>query len=310
MKNDHVRVLYIAGVGRTGSTIIERTLGQMDEFVSIGELRFFWEKQREIELCGCGKSFNNCLFWNDVVRSAFGSIENLPLQDILRLRDKVERSYLLPRLTVDLNSDFDKKVTEFGSYYLDIYRAISQISGNKIIIDSSKDLRTLFTLKRIKGIDLAVIHLVRNPNGVAYSWTKKKKRLDIIGKDADMLTISPFITTWRWIYKNLFLFVTRRSFKQYLLVRYEDFAAEPQRTIAEILEFVGVERSIDFIQAKRLTLNKTNHTVSGNPFRFTEGEVDIAVDDSWKEKLPVHIRFWIDFFTWPLQMYIKLVSRN
>ena len=37
-----VRVLYIAGSGRSGSTILDRTLGQVDGFFSAGELCNLW----------------------------------------------------------------------------------------------------------------------------------------------------------------------------------------------------------------------------------------------------------------------------
>src|SRR5918995_1530890 len=50
-----VKVLYVAGLGRSGSTILANTLGQVEGFFSGGELNFIWKHALiENRLCGCG----------------------------------------------------------------------------------------------------------------------------------------------------------------------------------------------------------------------------------------------------------------
>lgn len=39
---DPVRVLYIAGIGRSGSTLLARALGEVDGFVAAGEVMHFF----------------------------------------------------------------------------------------------------------------------------------------------------------------------------------------------------------------------------------------------------------------------------
>jgi hypothetical protein len=64
MLSDRVKVLYIAGSGRSGSTILDNTLGQIDGFFSVGELRYIWERGLiEDRLCGCGERVHQCPFW-------------------------------------------------------------------------------------------------------------------------------------------------------------------------------------------------------------------------------------------------------
>lgn len=41
-----VKVLYVIGWGRSGSTILDNVLGQLDGCFSTGELHYFWERQR------------------------------------------------------------------------------------------------------------------------------------------------------------------------------------------------------------------------------------------------------------------------
>jgi hypothetical protein len=40
-----MKVLYIAGSGRCGSTVLSQLLGEIEEFVNIGELRYLFNTQ-------------------------------------------------------------------------------------------------------------------------------------------------------------------------------------------------------------------------------------------------------------------------
>lgn len=305
-----IKVLYIAGMGRTGSTILERSMGQMEEYCSIGELRFIWEKNIHTELCGCGEPFSKCKFWTSVADIAYEGIESIPRMQITQYQDIIEKNTLLPRMLFDWGGDLDKKASDYGKQYLELYRAIDKVNGGKIIIDASKDLRTLYVLRRIKEIDLSVLHLIRNPNGVAYSWTKKYKRTDIIDRDVYMHVYSPYRTTYRWISRNMFLSLTHKIFNRYIRIHYEDFVSDPVRILNSILKINDIkERSFSFIQGKQLLLEIVNHTVSGNPFRFTKDRAEFKLDEEWKTKLPLHVRIFISIVTWPMDFYYQ-IKRN
>ena len=60
-------VLFIAGTGRSGSTLLERALGVMPGYVNVGELvDLFRRVAAEDERCGCGERFSTCPFWREV----------------------------------------------------------------------------------------------------------------------------------------------------------------------------------------------------------------------------------------------------
>ena len=62
-------VLYIAGWGRSGSTLLERLLAEVDGVTLLGEVVHLWERGvREDELCACGTAFSGCPFWSEVGR--------------------------------------------------------------------------------------------------------------------------------------------------------------------------------------------------------------------------------------------------
>ena len=53
-------VVYVAGSGRSGSTLLERTLGEMPGFVNVGELiDLFRRVAPRNERCGCGQPFTS-----------------------------------------------------------------------------------------------------------------------------------------------------------------------------------------------------------------------------------------------------------
>ena len=61
------KVLYIGGFGRSGSTLVERILGQLPGFCSAGEIVFLWQRGLiDGQLCGCGVPVPECEFWSRV----------------------------------------------------------------------------------------------------------------------------------------------------------------------------------------------------------------------------------------------------
>ena len=54
-------ILYIGGFGRSGSTLVERCLGQLDGFCAAGELRHLWDRGVvHNQLCGCQTPLRAC----------------------------------------------------------------------------------------------------------------------------------------------------------------------------------------------------------------------------------------------------------
>ena len=73
MATTGVPVLFIGGLGRSGSTLVDRVLGQTPGVCSVGELVFLWERGLLAnERCGCGEPFDGCPFWKEVGVRAFG----------------------------------------------------------------------------------------------------------------------------------------------------------------------------------------------------------------------------------------------
>ncbi len=55
MAQGPIPLLYIGGVGRSGSTLVERVLNEAPEVHAMGETHHLWERGITADqLCGCG----------------------------------------------------------------------------------------------------------------------------------------------------------------------------------------------------------------------------------------------------------------
>jgi hypothetical protein len=283
-------VLYLAGLGRSGSTILERMLGELDGVCPAGELVHLWHRGIVLdEPCGCGKPFSDCRFWSQVGDAAFGGWVNVPVDRIRALRRKVDRTRKIPmmlRHTPD--PQFDRELREYTGYYVALYDAIRAVSGCAVVVDSSKHPSLAFALAARRDLDLRVVQMVRDPRAVAYSWTKATKRPEA---ELDKQAIAVF-PTWPatraarlWLGHNASLSLLRRFDVPLLAVRHEDLIENPRAALRRIADWVGLPAEIALPVSEAGVAELTSaHTVSGNPMRFKTGAVQIVADDSWRSE--------------------------
>ncbi len=296
-------ILYISGAGRSGSTLLEQTLGQFDNFIATGELRHIWERCfLENQLCSCGQPFDECLFWREVVSHMTTSEEDFNPQAILAARDKFRLIHMAPEkwtsFFVQRNPIFLRYITSISN----LYRAIAEAGQGRIIIDSSKNPFYLLSLKLLHDFKIYVIHLVRDSRAVAYSWTKKKERPEFLNKSVYFKIYHPFASAIRWTFKKNFAteWINRKK-EHYLLMRYEDFVENPISSIKKIFKLVDLDEDTHkvFISPHTYTTNRIEHTVSGNPIRFSNGEVRIQRDDQWKKNMKWFHKIGVTFLSFP-----------
>ena len=70
-----VRVIYLTGTGRSGSTLLGNALGSMPGTLSAGEVRFLLRRGiGELGRCGCGEPVVECPVWRPALEKTFGTI--------------------------------------------------------------------------------------------------------------------------------------------------------------------------------------------------------------------------------------------
>jgi hypothetical protein len=282
-----IKVLYIAGSGRTGSTLLERLLGQFDQLGSYGELRYIWERGYVQNWpCGCGKPFHECEFWQAVLKEVFAG-QPVPIDAVLKINHSVDRTRYNPQiLGLWRTPHFRQQFSEYTALLQKLYAAIVQVSGKAIIVDASKFDSSGFILSQMPGIELHVLHLVRDSRAVTFSWQRHKIHRMSDGSERPQLRRLPINAALQWLKLNLAAEVMRFYAASYQRVRYEDFVRNPQSLVMGILQRIGeADADLSFISPTAVMIAKQTHSVAGNPNRLDYGEIPIRIDEEWRHKL-------------------------
>jgi len=299
---DKIKILYVAGRGRSGSTILDNILGQLEGFFSAGELRNITPIGLiENRLCGCGVPFSECGLWSDILGESFGNGGPPVNADLVRLLGRYPRISDTPLFFLPGSDSITKAV--FADYLHNLerlYRGILKQTGCKVIVDSSKFPPYGRLLELIPSVDLYVVHLVRDARAVAYSWLRKQ-RLPSGNSKEYMRQENSFRSSLSWDLWNVMAELFWKSNPdRYIMMRYEDFIERPQQSLHRILKLVDEERPDLPLLADRKVQLKINHTVAGNPSRFRTGVVDLRANYDWKLKMHKSDVKIVTAMSWPL----------
>lgn len=292
------QVVYIAGAGHSGSTVLDIALGNHPEIVSVGELhklhRSGWRKA-ENRRCSCGEAVHDCPRWSAIRESWEARVGGDRLDEYIGLQQRYESSFRRwPRLRRE-----SRKRTPLFERYLDqtaaLFEAIVEVTGKPAVADSSKKPNRAFALAQSDRLEVKVLHLIRDGRGVVWSQLKPRKQDVEGGIPVDHIAAPAWKTTSRWTFRNLECdwLGKRLGPESQLRVSYEHFTHEPREAMTEIGTFLGRDLSqlgSDLAAGKELSVV---HLVAGNALRMGGGIVLRPVGD-WTSKLPSRDRqvFW------------------
>ncbi len=296
-----VRVLYFAGSGRSGTTIINTILGQVPGCFAAGELRYLWQRGVvENHRCGCGQPFDECPVWTGVMAEAFGpggapDAAGVAQRLLRRLRilglPAMLGRRLLRRDPVPGHPD-DQAISA-------VYSALSEQVGGDVIVDSSKLPPYGLLLSQQPDITVYVLHVVRDSRATAFSWLRTKPT-----KDTTAVAYMPKQEIWKssmlWVIWNLMTAICWPSRRPTVVrMRYEDFVAAPRQAMQEVVDMLGLPReALPFVDDFTVTLAPT-HSVAGNPNRHDTGTTSIRGDVEWRSAMPRLQRLIVTALTAP-----------
>jgi hypothetical protein len=300
-------VLYIAGTGRSGSTLLELVLGSLSGVVAVGELSRIWSEGVTLNhRCGCGEAFHDCPFWRDVGARAFGGWDALGDERLASLQPPaVGRLRQLPGIAAPRLRPraLASTLRHYGETMDTLYDAIREVSGAATIVDSSKSNGHAFLLRDIPGIDARVVHLVRDPRGIAYSWSRRVRRPDVVDGEEYLGPWPVGRATREWMAQNVPLHALGALRIRRMRTRYEDMLREPAETLGRVLRFAGSDDRSDEL-AERLRGREfevtPSHAIAGNPLRFAYGRIRMESDDGWRTGLPARTQRLVLLRTLPL----------
>jgi hypothetical protein len=334
-----VRVLKITGTARSGSTVFDIVLGNHPDIESVGEveklIRTGWisreslggidPKKLRVPICTCGKRLDvgyvhtpdeACPFWSSVrrewvERAAPQSIEGYP-----KLQNDFEPQRRWPRLLYEGS----RRTASFRSYATltrAFFESIRAVSGKPVVVDSSTVPVQAFALAMVPGIDLYVVHLVRDGRGVIAShigsirddrragarWNHKGR---LMWKTAARRKVLFLVSVVRWIVRNLATqwVCARLGPNKTMRLRYEDFVADPKGA----LERIGTLLDLDLTELADAASSgkpmQAGHNVGGNRTKKS-GTITLRPDaQEWRTALsPTEQRLSWALMGWLMRPY-------
>ncbi len=306
-------VLYVAGVGRSGSTLLDRLLGANRGFHSGGEVQGVWQLGvLDDRICSCGSRFSECPFWTKIRQTHPTVLTACRARNVLSYADHVLRTRMMGySATGNLRArTWARRPPGYDAATVELYQALQHVSGRPTVVDSSKHPIYLYHLAQMTALSVRVVHLIRDPRAVAFSWARRAAS-DPDGRNS-MSRFGPVQASAIWTLWNLMTeAVCRDERLPYLRVRYESLVANPDRAIAEIVRFAqGDSQSrVSDVMKPDSTYLESSHIISGNPMRFTQGDVRVREDRTWQSEMERLHRMTIGLLASPLMTRYGYVNR-
>ena len=225
------KVIYVMGRGKSGSTILGVTLGNCTDIFFAGELCTwlitsgrptrggserirFWQGVTE-DVDGAAELFGNKAFDHLERASSAFRFDRWPARR--RLRERYRR------------------VTQA------LYLSIANRAGVTYVVDTSHLPMRARELRGIGGIDLYLLFLVRGVESVVSSHMPRSKGHTAAELRRRFLTINARL--WPTYLLSVIVFLSHPRNRR-LLLRHEDFIANPERVLREILDFADSSAAI------------------------------------------------------------------
>ena len=298
MNETPLKVLYIGGTGRTGSTIVEKILGQDEGWFAAGELTFLW-RFLGTGKCSCGRPLTGCPVWGAVFDHAYGGFDGVDADEMVALRRRF-RSVHLPILAVPgVRQRFLDRLGHFPETVERLYDGIAATTSARVVVDSSKEPHYSWILQTRPRLDVYFLHLVRDPRAVAHSWQRTRPQLGLETGE-EMERRGPAVASTYFDVSNLASeAIWSRRADRYLRLRYEDFVERPGEALEQIEDFVHEPLPARHrLRGRRIDLLPT-HSAWGNPNRFGHGTVELRPDTEWAARMPARERAAVTAMTLP-----------
>jgi hypothetical protein len=250
------KVVLIAGAAHGGTTISNMMLGQHPDIFSTGKLRDFPHGVvfGADNVCSCGAPAADCPFWLEI-RRRYKPIEEQP------------DSAKLPRL----------------------YELISALSDRPFIGDVTHNVGYAQLLQSIDGIDLYLVHVVRDGRAVVYSRIRKDLRIGVLGisRRQRIRRVAAVSRHWLWQIRQYSRLEEQLGVKA-VRVGYEAICSNPRAALRPVGECLGLD--FDAI-GERLgsgqPFERVPHMIRGNSRLRSENNVVLRRDASYLDEMPL-----------------------
>jgi hypothetical protein len=285
--NHKIPFIFLTAHAFSGSTLAGFLLGAHPEIATVGELT---GPGAHTDLaaypCSCGALLQEDPFWLAV--TAVLHRHGLPYQlnQPFNTRFELGRSTIGHRLrTQSLRSNrlerwrdstlnalwpgHHQELQERARRNELFARAILEVTGKSIFLDTSKDPLRIRYLRLSPHIDLYVIHLVRDVRGVVTSMMSRKAHV----------TAEQAAKSWLMRERNVARLLQEVPPDRQITVRYEALVTDTLPTLNRLLAFVGAQPLPEMIDFRSVEQH-----ILGNKMRKNTSS-EIRLDERWRTAL-------------------------
>lgn len=245
---DSPLIVFLLGAGNSGSTVLGMILGAHSETVSVGEPGKYDRYRTFNMVCSCGAPIRQCAFWSCLELDE----STVPVSPLTKYSDLVFRG---PR-TVNRDQHFRPIIQRNREFY----KAVSELSGKAIVIDSSQDLIRFYYMARSGQFRIRPIFLIRDGRDYIDSMRRRMK-------------MNAFRSVIRWCRINL---ATRKVIKDLgisdhtKVLRYRDLMDDRETTLSDLCDWLDISYESDMLSFHK----REHHHIAGTPSRFEMGRLE------------------------------------
>jgi hypothetical protein len=302
---EKIRVIYVAGWWHSGGTILSRILGSSDNAVYVGELKDYWRiRFLKYDICSCGEKFSNCNFWQEVSKEYLKFFPSTDYKELMNEFRDIEKwsNYFKLRKIIREKKENSLKLTleNYLAHNVKLYEIISQLTGKKIIIDSSRNLGRLLALLSSDKIEMYTINITRDPRAAINSLIQKDIRNYNENRQSTLRNMI------NWNIKNLLISDIMRNIDvdKGENIFYKNFSVHPSQTLKMLEKRLNLPLNFEVVDDQCLVNLEGGHIISGNRNKFNTGMTKIIEDTKWKKSLSRFHKVVISFGSLPVYKYL------
>ncbi len=296
---------YILSASHSGSTLLAMLLNSHPGACSVGELKLTSLGDVDRYPCSCGDLLRSCPFWRQVSAAMSRRGVSLDLADAhtslnaggtpytRRLLRPLLRPPFLEKvrdLALGLSPQWSRQIQSFRQRNLALIESLSEISGARVIVDSSKLGLRLKYLLTIAQLEVKVIRLIRDGRGVALTYTDPAQYADTTnpalrgggtggGRERERLSIAAAAREWRRSNEEAENAIRTLKPQQWIEVRYEELCAAPGTVLSRVFGHLNLEP-----QQAAADFRSVAHHVVGNGMRL-DTTSEVRLDERWRSSL-------------------------
>lgn len=233
-----VKVLYIIGTQRGGSTIVGRVLGLLPDMEFAGEVRRLWgHGMAPGRTCGCGRLLPDCPVWSNVLEAvAAAGIDPDEVPELQRQVAPVRRSWRFMGRLLAAKDELGGPRARYIEAMGHTYAALADVYGAAVLVDGSKLPGDAAVLAGISSVDAYYLHLVRDPRGVLASQLRRRHPTSSVRR---LCGVVAGLAMWALRHDTPRRLRAAVGDARILRIRYEDFVADPSAAAAAVSVFLG-----------------------------------------------------------------------